>query len=101
MDEVLTGGNSNAPVRRGDTVLRQAGPWTPTIHALLEHVRERGVDWAPQPLGRDESGREVLSFLPGSVPGYPMPPEVWSDDVLEHAGRLLRQYHDATPGFPL
>jgi Ser/Thr protein kinase RdoA (MazF antagonist) len=35
------------------------------------------------------------------VPGYPMPPEVWSDDVLEHAGRLLRQYHDATPGFPL
>jgi Ser/Thr protein kinase RdoA (MazF antagonist) len=101
MDEVLTGGNSNAPVRRGDTVLREAGPWTPTIHALLRHVRDRGVGWVPRPLGRDESGREVLTFLPGSVPGYPMPAEVWSDALLEHAGRLMRQYHDATLDFPL
>ncbi|WP_264371185.1 hypothetical protein [Dermabacter jinjuensis] len=26
-----------------DTVTRPAGPWTPTAHALLEHVAGQGV----------------------------------------------------------
>ena len=38
----LTGGNMNTVVRVGDTVRRTAGPWTPTIHALLRHIRANG-----------------------------------------------------------
>ncbi len=100
MDEPLPGGNANAAFRRGDAVHRTAGPWTPTIHALLRHVAGRGIDWAPAPLGFDEAGREMLTFLPGRVPAYPMPAGVWSPALLAQAGRLLRALHDATTDFP-
>lgn len=88
-------------VRVGDTVRRAAGPWTETVHGLLRHVRARGVDWVPEPRGRDEQGREVLSWVEGEVPSYPMPDWVWSEAVLDRAGQMLREYHDATAGFPL
>ncbi|WP_375399419.1 phosphotransferase [uncultured Amnibacterium sp.] len=100
-EERLSGGNWNAPVRRGAAVHRESGPWSASVHALLRHVRGRGIDWLPEPLGFDEQGREVLSFLPGDVPQYPMPDRVWSEAVLLDAGRRLRDYHDACGGFPM
>lgn len=98
-DVPLPGGNSNAPVRRGGTVLRVAGPWTPTVHRLLEHAAARGIGWLPRPLGFDADGREVLTFLPGTVPAYPMPPEIWTEGFLHRAAELLRAFHDATRDF--
>jgi aminoglycoside phosphotransferase (APT) family kinase protein len=86
-------------VRAGDTVRRAAGPWTDTVHALLRHLRARGVSWVPEPRGRDAAGREVLAFIPGDVPRYPLPPPLWADALLVEAGRRLRQLHDATEGF--
>jgi aminoglycoside phosphotransferase (APT) family kinase protein len=62
-------------------------------------VRARGIDWVPEPRGRDAEGREVLSFIPGDVPAYPMPEWVWDDAVLVAAAGLLRRLHDATAGF--
>ncbi len=88
-------------VRRGDTVVRAAGPWTPTVHALLRHVRARGIAWVPEPLGVLPDGREVLSFLAGEVPRYPLPAHVWAPGVLAAAAGLLRALHEATAGFPL
>lgn len=96
----LLGGNSNAPVRYGDRVHRTAGPWTPTVHAYLAHLRARGAEGVPEPFGFDEHGREVLEFLEGAVPAYPLPDLVWSDAFLEDAARLLRRLHDASAGFP-
>jgi len=52
-------------VRVGPTVRKECGPWTPTIHALLRFLYDVG-DLAPQPLGRDEQGREVLSWIEGA-----------------------------------
>lgn len=98
-EEELSGGNWNAPVRRGTVVHRESGPWSPSVHALLRHVRARGVEWLPEPLGFDERGREVLTFLPGHVPRYPMPDWIWADDLLRDSCRRLRQYHDACDGF--
>ncbi|MFD2027028.1 phosphotransferase enzyme family protein [Promicromonospora aerolata] len=95
----LTGGNTTGVVRVGDTVHRAAGPWTPTVQRLLTHVRARGMAEVPEPLGLDDQGREVVSFLPGDVPGWPAPEWLWSADVLADAGRLLRRFHDATAGF--
>ncbi|MBD8000259.1 MULTISPECIES: phosphotransferase enzyme family protein [Oerskovia] len=98
-EEPLAGGNSTTVVRRGDTVRRTAGPWTPTVQALLRHLRAQGVAEVPEPLGTDEQGREVLSFLPGDVGNYPLPPWVWDESVLRDAGALLRRVHDASVGF--
>jgi hypothetical protein len=88
-----------AVVRVGDTVRRAAGPWTPAVHALLRHLRANGFRRAPEPLGVDRQGREVLTLLPGQVATYPLPNFVWSDDTLVAVARLLAEYHDATVWF--
>jgi hypothetical protein len=96
VSQPLSGGSMNEVVRVGDTVRRVAGPWTPTVHRLLAHVRARGVVGVPEPRGIDEAGRECLEFLPGEVPSYPMSWWVWRDDLLVAAVRWLRRFHDAT-----
>ncbi|GAA1994575.1 hypothetical protein GCM10009718_35550 [Isoptericola halotolerans] len=97
----LTGGNVNEVVRVGDTVRRTAGPWTPTIHALLAWVRAQGVQGVPTPLGVDDQGREVLSYLAGETAGWPVPAWVWESGTARDAGKLLRSWHDATQNFCL
>jgi hypothetical protein len=77
-EEVLTGGNMTAVVRVGDTVRRTAGPWTPTVHAFLRHLRAAGFDLVPEPLGLDGQGREILTLLPGAAAGYPLRTRRWS-----------------------
>ncbi len=39
----LAGGNMSDVVRRGQGVHRTAGPWTPTIYRLLDHLHAHGV----------------------------------------------------------
>ena len=53
-------------VRVGNTVRKPAGPWTPTIQALLRHLRTTGFEYAPEPLGVDGAGREMVAFIEGS-----------------------------------
>lgn len=96
----LTGGNmSGAVVRVGDTVRRPAGPWTPAVHALLAHLHEAGFRGAPRPLGLDEHGREVLTFIPGTVTwpdGFHL---LGGDKALRRVARMIREFHDAVAGF--
>jgi hypothetical protein len=96
----LGGGNvSPGVVRVGDTVRRPIGPHTAAGPALLSYLHAAGFAGAPRPLGIDEQGREVLSFIPGTVP--------WPDrfdlfepgDRLVRAARLIRDFHDAVTGF--
>ncbi|WP_430781556.1 phosphotransferase [Actinoplanes sp. G11-F43] len=97
----LPGGNDGGAVRIGDTVRRAPGPWTPAVHALLRHLHDVGFDRAPRALGFDDQGREVLSFLPGTVVGTtrPWPGWVHSDDALRQVAHWLRDFHRATAGF--
>jgi aminoglycoside phosphotransferase (APT) family kinase protein len=94
--EVRLAGNTSSVWRRGATVRRSTGPWTPAVHRLLRQLDAAGFAGAPRVLGLDEQGREILTFLEGEVPVYPTPPELWSDTVLEEVARLLRRLHDAT-----
>ncbi|WP_171163561.1 aminoglycoside phosphotransferase family protein [Streptomyces sp. I05A-00742] len=96
----LPGGNvSGGVVRVGDTVRRPAGPWTPAVHALLAHLHAVGFRAAPRPLGIDEQGREVLTYVPGDV--------VWPDRFalmeperrLARVGRIVGEFHDAVQDF--
>jgi 8-oxo-dGTP diphosphatase len=95
--ERLPGGNVGGAVRIGATVRRPTGPWTPSVHALLEHLHEAGVPAVPRVLGHDERGREVLTYLPGEVVYVPEQP--MTDDQLAEVGRWLRTFHDASAGF--
>ncbi|HEY1667519.1 MAG TPA: phosphotransferase [Trebonia sp.] len=96
----LAGGNmSGGVVRVGDTVRRPAGPWTPAVHALLAHLHEAGFRGAPRPLGIDDRGREILSFVPGTV-AWPRHFHLLdADGPLRRAARLIREFHDAVSGF--
>ena len=100
MDGLLSGGNMNVVERAGDTILRNAGPWTPTVHRYLDYLSMAGVTWTPRPLGI-EGGRERLSFVNGDVPLYPLPDWVWQESVLLDGARHLRQLHDASIGFAI
>jgi Ser/Thr protein kinase RdoA (MazF antagonist) len=88
----------NSVERRGDTILRDAGPWTPTVHRYLHYLAIAGMSCVPRPLGI-EGDRERLSFIDGEVPLYPLPIWVWDESVLEEGARRLRELHDASIGF--
>jgi hypothetical protein len=98
MDGPLAGGNLNAVHRVGDTVHRTAGPWTPTVHRYLRFVARNGVDAVPVPVGIDGTS-EIVSFISGNVPLYPLPAWVWDESVLVDGARMLRRLHDASIGF--
>lgn len=91
----LAGGHTAPVVRVGDTVRRVAGPWTPNVHALMRGLRAAGVV-IPEPRGLDDEGREVIEYVAGDCPVYPVPAWVWDDDVLRQVGRALRAIHDAS-----
>lgn len=95
-EEALAGGGSTEVTRVGETVRRPVRPWTPAVHGLLRQLRKAGFRGAPTVHGIDERGREILDYIPGTVGNYPLSDEVRSDNALRSAGRLLREYHEAT-----
>ena len=92
----LSGGNTTeGVVRLGDTVRKPWEPTTPAVHELMRTVAAAGID-VPEPRGRDERGRQVLEFVPGSLAldSPPLPLEQLAD-----VGALIRRIHDACEGF--
>ncbi len=83
--------------RRGDTVIRDTGPWTPAVHALLRHLEQAGFAAAPRLVGPglDQHGREVLTFIAGEF----TQPGPWSLEGAAALGTLLRDLHRATRTF--
>ena len=83
------------PVHRvGRTVRRQPGWWTAAVHDLLRHLNEVGFELAPEPLGFDDDGREILSYIDGES-GRETWPLLVPDDGLAAFASTLRRYHDA------
>jgi aminoglycoside phosphotransferase (APT) family kinase protein len=84
-------------VRVGDTVRRTMPANADWVHALLAHLHAHGFDAAPEFLGVDERGREILSYVDGGTRRGAEP----SDDVLAEVMRLVRRLHDLTSGSEL
>jgi hypothetical protein len=99
-ERYLSGGTMTPVVRVGATVHRATGPWSCTVHQLLRHLADAGFDGAPRYLGTDPQGREILSFIDGEVTAECTPVGLYESAALTGAARLLRQFHDATLGFP-
>jgi hypothetical protein len=92
-------GGVNTVVRVGDVVHRPGGEWTPAVHAVLAHVATAGFTGAPRPHGRTDDGAEIVDFIAGDVPDYPLPDYVRTDQALRDVAALLRAFHDATVDF--
>jgi hypothetical protein len=95
-EPLISEGVTPGIVRIGDTVRRPLRPFSLTVQAYLAHLRDAGFDGAPLPLGVDEQGREVLSFVHGDAARYPLPAD---DDVLVALARLIRTLHEASAGW--
>ncbi|GAA3250178.1 aminoglycoside phosphotransferase family protein [Nonomuraea helvata] len=97
-EEILQDSAHRRVIRLGDTVRRPMHPWTPAVHALLQHLEEVGFPYSPRVLGVDQEGREILTYLDGESG-----PQSWAkvvdDSGLTSFARLLRDYHDAVAGF--
>jgi Ser/Thr protein kinase RdoA (MazF antagonist) len=66
---------------------------------LLTHLERVGFVGAPRFLGRDEEGRETLSFIEGEAAIEPQEPWALTDEALISVARLLRAFHDAVASF--
>lgn len=98
IEEPLQGGVVGA-VRVGDTVRKPAGPWTPTVQALLRHLRAEGFDEAPEPLGVDDAGREMVSFIVGVPAMRPWPASILREQGVVALAGLTRRLHEAVATF--
>ena len=78
------------------TVQRAVGPWTPSVQALLLHLQGAGFEGAPQPLGIDDEGHEVVTYIDGEAAYAPVPTD---DETLVALALLVRRYHDAVAAF--
>ncbi|RYZ03790.1 MAG: aminoglycoside phosphotransferase family protein [Myxococcales bacterium] len=97
-EQALSGGNMGGAVRVGATVRKPTKRQSATVRRLLTHVRAQGVTWVPEPLGTDEQGRDVWSFIPGDAI-HDQPHWLWSTDILTTVAKRLREWHDATASF--
>jgi hypothetical protein len=98
-EPLIASGFTPGIVRIGDTVRRPLRPFSLTVQAYLAHLRDTGFAGAPLPLGVDEQGREVLSFVPGDVARWLPPEETAGEKVLVALARLIRSLHEASAGW--
>jgi hypothetical protein len=98
-EEPLTGTNVSDVAIVGETLRRPRRPSSEAGQSLLRHLRDRGFAGCPEPLGFDDQGREVLSFVQGTGGAVPLRPETVTDRTLVELGRLIRNFHDVATGF--
>lgn len=99
-DGEIRSGNVGAVERRGGTLRRPVGRWTPAVHALLRHLELAGFAAAPRVVCV-EADVEVLTYIEGEVPGEPWPVALRTDATLTEIGRVLRAFHEAYGADPL
>jgi Phosphotransferase enzyme family len=99
VEVVLEGGNTTAGVVRvGDTVRRPRGRRSSFSARVLEELNGVGYAWAPQYLGVDDHGRDILSFVAGETTDHPSQRDERSYRIM---GQILRELHQTTRRSPL
>ncbi len=89
-------GSVNVVTRVGDTIHRPAGPWTPAVHGLLEHLEP--FPFSPRALSREPTA-EVLEYIEGEVAMRPWPSQLLTLQGLEGVARMLAALHEAVESY--
>jgi Ser/Thr protein kinase RdoA (MazF antagonist) len=90
----LAGGNVAAEVVRSGATVRK--PWRRSSRAvlhLLGYLEDQGYAGAPAGLGRDDRGRQVLEYVPGTMADRMAP---LTGAGLGRVGAMIRRLHDLT-----
>lgn len=94
---LVGGAQTEGLVRVDDTTRRPAHHRSRYVDRLLQHLADVGFAGAPRPLGYDDRGRQVLTFVEGDVPG--VAPYRLSDARIRSAATLIKNFHDAAATF--
>ena len=96
-DVPLSEGGPTEVHRRGRLVVKDAGPWSPTVHSLLRHLEQVAFTGSPRVVGSgfDASGRETLTYIEGEFAD----PGPWTLEGAAGVGQLLRELHQATASY--
>lgn len=98
--ELLPAGDvTDGVLRVGGTVRRPHQTQSFAVADYLDWLENAGFEGSPRFLGRDPTGRDVLTFMPGDCSAAV--PEKWvqSEDLLASVALLLRRLHAASAGF--
>ncbi|GAA2615151.1 phosphotransferase [Paractinoplanes durhamensis] len=87
-------------VRVGNTVRRPRHDRSDYVDALLQRMADAGFMGTPRPLGYDDQGRQILTFVEGWVPVCDGPHGL-DDAQIRSATGLIRAFHDATAAIGL
>lgn len=93
------GVNRSKPIRHRNTLGVAPPEHGGDLRAAAVPLR-RGVPQGAAPLGIDERGREVLTFIDGVVPVPPFAKWSMSNAALESAVGLQRRFHETAAGMP-
>lgn len=97
-EEKLTGGRITADVTRiGQTVHRSHTVNSDFVKGVLEHLQQKGADFAPHWLGMDDVGRDVFTFIPGEVPDNLGD---FTDEQCAAAAKMISRMHDLLKDMP-
>lgn len=77
------------------SVSRERREWSTTIHRLLSHLTDAGLDDLPIPLHAESPDLDEVSYVEGTT----AIDVVLNRDQVESLGRLLRSIHDASATF--
>ncbi|WP_157180856.1 aminoglycoside phosphotransferase family protein [Actinopolymorpha alba] len=98
-EQPLAGGHlTDEVVRVGSTVRRTRGPHSTYVASLLGYLESVGYSFAPRYLGIDEAGRDIFTYIPGSISDHP---RQRACGAAKLGARMLRDLHDITAGHPL
>jgi tRNA A-37 threonylcarbamoyl transferase component Bud32 len=103
-DGILTGGwgQDNPPEKIGNTVHREMGKNSDYVHQVLAFLKKQGYTFAPDYIGTDERGREIIEFIDGYTPhGQEVPKATWSLETMTEIFQQIRKLHDLTAGTEL
>jgi len=95
----LTGGRVTAGVVRvGSTVRRPVGSNAAFVHELLRNLADAEFPYSPRFLGIDSHGREILSYVEGTVPSDL---GLYSAKQLRVAAGMISRLHATTASISL
>ena len=93
-NERLTGGREGKIFREADCVVRPANPWTHHVHDFLNYLIAGGFECVPHAQAITDDGREIVSFVDGTVYNDGLPDVIMTDETLRDVAKLLRCFHD-------
>ena len=93
-DGQTASGSVSVVTRVGSTVIRPAGPWSTSVHSLLDYLEQKAFSYSPRAITLElGQNREVLSYIDGNVAMRPWPACLIAKSGIADISRMLLKYH--------